>query len=207
MNKTKTMIYLVRHGETDWNLERIMQGKTDVKLNKSGRQQAHLIAKTLKNTHFDALYTSPLIRTFETAEAINKFHHMPIVKDVDLQERNFGILEGKTYDEVNRFHPALIFSQIWNYPNFRPPEGESANDVLKRAKRFTNKIRQDHQGQVIIVVTHGDVLRSIIGSFMNIHPKHFLDTYVSNSGLTIIETSEKGESTLHVMNYRTPGNN
>ncbi len=206
MDKKKTMIYLVRHGETEWNVKRVMQGKTDIRLNALGRKQARTVAITLKNIHFDAFYSSPLTRTMETAKIINKFHHLSIITDSDLQERNFGSLEGKSYEEVNRFHPGLIFSEIWNYPNFRPPDGESASDVLKRAKRFSVKILRIHKGQHVLVVSHGDVLRSIIGSFMNIHPKYFLDVYVGNTGLTVLETSGKGEPTLHVMNYKTPIN-
>jgi alpha-ribazole phosphatase/probable phosphoglycerate mutase len=195
------MIYIVRHGETDWNIENRMQGHTDVPLNEKGRKQAEEIARDLKDVHFDIIYTSPLTRAYETATIINKQHKVPIIKDTALQERQFGLLEGKTYEEVNKFHPALIFSETWNYPDYRPPGGESVNDISKRIHNFTKQILKTNSGKSILLVSHGVALRILVGSFLGTPPEQLERLRMKNASLTIIEISG-GKPTLHVINYQ-----
>ncbi len=199
MNK-KTMIYIVRHGETDWNIGSRMQGHTDIPLNSKGKQQAKEIASHLKKINLDIIYASPLSRAYETAMIINSHHNAPIIKDNALRERQFGELEGKTYEEVNKFHPALIFSETWNYPDYHPPGGESVNDIKKRVSEFTKKILKKYTGKSILLVSHGVALRILVGAFLNTSPEQLEGLRMKNASLTIIEIS-RGEPTLHIINY------
>ena len=91
------MIYIVRHGETDWNIGSRMQGHTDIPLNAKGREQARKIASHLKEIHLDIMYTSPLSRAYETARIITVHHKVPFITDVSLRERQFVDMEVKTY--------------------------------------------------------------------------------------------------------------
>ena len=197
---TKTMIYIVRHGETDWNIEQKMQGHTDIPLNTKGKQQAREIATHLKDIDFDIIYASPLSRAYETALIINTRHNASIIKVNALKERQFGELEGKTYEEVNAYHPALLFTESWNYPDYRPPGGESVNDIKKRVVNFTNNILKKHRGKSVLIVSHGVALRILIGSFLGTPPEQSVGLRLKNASLTIIEIS-RGEPTLHVINY------
>jgi broad specificity phosphatase PhoE len=200
MDKTKTMIYIVRHGETDWNVGERMMGNTDIPLNARGRVQAKEIASHLSKVHLDIIYSSPLSRAYETACIINTYHNAPIIKDTALRERQFGEQEGKTYDEVNAFHPALTFSETWNYPDYRPLGGESINEVKTRITVFVKKILKKHRGKCILIVSHGVTLRILSGAFLAIPPEQLLR--IGNATLTLIEISEVHGPTLHVINYQ-----
>ncbi len=202
----KTMIYIVRHGETDWNIQELMQGHTDVPLNTNGIKQAEEIARDLKDIYLDVIYSSPLSRALETATIINTYHKIKIICDDAIRERQFGSLEGKTYKEVIEFHPALIFSETWNYPDYRPPGGESVNDIKKRIVYFSNKILKKHSGKSVLIVSHGVALRILIGSFLGTPPEQFTKLRMKNAALTIIEIS-KGIPTLHVINWQAAEKN
>lgn len=195
------MIYIVRHGETDWNIQELMQGHRDVPLNTKGRVQAEEIAKDLKNIYLNVIYSSPLSRAYETACIINAFHKAPIIKDNDLRERRFGDLEGKPYKEINAYHAALLFSETWNYPDYRPPHGESVNDVKKRVIEFTKKILQKYEGETVLIVSHGVTQRILTAILLHIPPKQFNSLRLKNASMTLIELQDQKEPTLHIINY------
>ncbi|MCX6793796.1 MAG: histidine phosphatase family protein [Candidatus Gottesmanbacteria bacterium] len=197
---TKTMIYIVRHGETDWNVNHIMQGQLNIPLNDKGRAQVRAIAVHLKEVHFDVCYASPLSRAYETATIINSYHHVPILKETAIMERHFGVVQRKTYAEVYNFHPAMLFGERWNYPDYKPQGGESANDVKNRAIKFVKHILKKNKGKSVLIVSHGDFLRSVIAALLGIHPKTLMDVYAANSGLSLIEI-KNGQPTVHVVNY------
>lgn len=201
MDKKKTMIYIVRHGETDWNIENRMQGHTDIPLNIKGIHQAEEIAKHLKDIHLDIIYTSPLSRAYETATIINSYHKIQIIKNDSLRERQFGQLEGKTYEEVNKFHPALIFNEVWHYPDYRPPGGESVNELKDRVVKFVKKILKEPHCQSILIVSHGVALRILTGTFLGTPPEQLNQLRIGNAGLTVIEIIETHDPILHVINY------
>jgi broad specificity phosphatase PhoE len=178
-----------------------MQGRTDIPLNTKGRHQAEEIAKHLKDVKFDFIYSSPLSRTHQTATIINSYHTMDIHHDDDLMERGFGILEGKPYKEINAYHAALLFSQSWNWPDYRPSGGESINEVKTRANRFTGRLLQGHKGKTVLVVSHGVTLRILTAILLGIPPALFMDHRLKNASLTLIELEDSKEPTLHAFNY------
>jgi len=204
MTHSKTMIYIVRHGETDWNLEEKMQGHTDIPLNAKGISQAQDIARDLQKIPLDIIYSSPLSRALETATIINTYHKAKIITDNALRERRFGELEGKTYKEINAYHPALLFHESWNFPHYRPPDGESVNDIKIRVSAFAQKMLKENQGKSFLIVAHGVTLRILIGSFIGIPPDQLTGVRIKNAALTIIEIS-KGIPTLHVINWQAAG--
>ena len=95
------MIYIIRHGQTDWNLEKKMIGKIDVPLNQTGKEQAKLSIKQLTSLRIDEIISSDLIRTKETADIINATLHLPISFDARLRERNYGDLEGISEKDIS----------------------------------------------------------------------------------------------------------
>jgi broad specificity phosphatase PhoE len=170
-------IYLVRHGETDWNTKLLFQGHTDIKLNKNGLRQAQCIAKELKNADVEAVISSDLFRAFQTAEEISKAHSpkLKIEKMEGLRERNYGNLEGKLYD---RYH-----SQGKDFT------GEKDGKFFARVNKAFSTIMEKYTGKNIVVVTHGGVVRQIISHVLGL--KDYKKLRVYNASLSEIYYNDK----------------
>lgn len=155
-------IYVVRHGQTDWNKQDRFQGKTDIPLNATGRKQAEATSEDLHDVLFDAVYCSPLVRARETCEIIlkgNKFFGGPTFPQAPLfdnriMERDFGDMEGKDCKEYPADYP------WWNVKNeMALPHGETIAQIRDRVTDFWNDLERRHKNQTILVVAHGGVLR------------------------------------------------
>lgn len=139
------MIYIVRHGQTDWNLKGINQGQTDIGLNETGIEQAEALGNKLKNICFDVVYSSPLKRALKTASII---YNGNIIVDERLLERDNGELEGtnKNKSVVDFSDPNDTRFGIEHLPAFR-----------KRISEFLEEIVIKHRGKNVLIVTHGGV--------------------------------------------------
>lgn len=104
-----TAVCLVRHGETDWNLQQKCQGKTDIPLNTTGERQARETGEYVKDFSWDIIVTSPLKRAKRTAEIINEYLHLPIVEMDDFKERDYGDAEGMPLEERTKRYPDNIY--------------------------------------------------------------------------------------------------
>jgi alpha-ribazole phosphatase len=155
----RTLI-LVRHGLTDWNVERRYQGRLDIPLNATGRQQARTLRVRLKNTPFDSVYSSPLRRAFETAQIIAP--DKPIRRDARLAEIDHGDWQGKTQQEIEAEWPHQW--DAWNSDpdSFTPPGGETIADVQLRIKEFLAEM----EGQAILCVSHGVVIQAFLSTVL-----------------------------------------
>lgn len=149
------LLYLVRHGETDWNLARRIQGSTDIPLNDTGRQQAAATGTLLARRHWDAIYASPLSRALETASIISEHIGLdaPIPLDA-LVERNYGDAEGLADPELARRFPGDTVV----------PGRESREAVVERVLPALLELAEQHSGEAILVVSHGGVIRSILNT-------------------------------------------
>ena len=161
-----TRVIVVRHGQTEWNVEARIQGQGDSRLTAEGRAQARAIAARLAAQPFDVLVSSDLGRAAATARAIAERCGKPIVLDARLRERHFGVGEGMTYDEVDRAYPGA-FARIRNVdPDFVIPGGESRRQFHARVVSAMDSIAKAHDGRTIVVVTHGGVLATF---FRHVH--------------------------------------
>ncbi len=161
-----TRVIVVRHGQTEWNVEARIQGQGDSKLTAEGRAQARAIAARLAAQPFDVLVSSDLGRAAETARAIAERCGKPIVLDARLRERHFGVGEGMTYEEVDSAYPGA-FARIRNVdPDFVIPGGESRRQLHERVVSAMDSIARTHDGKTIVVVTHGGVLATF---FRHVH--------------------------------------
>ncbi len=148
------VIYMVRHGQTDYNKQRIMQGLTDVPLNETGISQALDAKEKLKNVNFDTCFSSPLKRAKKTAEIIVD-GKCKVMEDNLLLECSMGELEKKPYD----LYKSLGY---WNYElNCNEHGVESIKDLFKRAKKFLDKIKNNHSNETILIVSHGALIRAL----------------------------------------------
>lgn len=199
-----TWILLIRHGETDWNKERRMQGQTEVSLNETGVLQAKKIGFQLKKYPIDVLYSSPQIRAYETAKVIHRYHtKIPFHTHDALKERSFGETEGKLFDEIITQYPTLSFDKNWNHPLFQPSGGERIKDVYERSERFLAEVLKKEEGRSIAIVSHGVTIRCMICSLLHLPLPHNIFFEIYNTSLTIIKKPNKGESELHVINNLT----
>ena len=148
-----TELYLVRHGETDWNQQRRIQGLTDIPLNDIGREQARATGRLLSRRSWDGVYSSPLGRALETATIIADELGLPAPETIDaLVERNYGEAEGMNFVEVER-----------RYPNRSGVPGqESREDVVARVLPALRELALAHPDQALVVVSHGGAIRAVL---------------------------------------------
>ena len=153
---------LVRHGQTDWNLEGRYQGQSDVPLNQIGRAEAQSLARRLIGQSFAAIYTSDLKRARETAEIIAKVLHLPVTPEPRLREINQGDWEGQ-FVEVIKAHYAELWRQRTIDPaSFRPSGGESVAEVAERVHAAVRNIAHLYPTRSVLIVSHGLALATII---------------------------------------------
>jgi len=159
MNETRLII--IRHGETEWNRDKRMQGTTDTQLSDVGRAQAQALGRRLAGRGFSALYSSDLARARETARAIAEHAGREILEERRLQERRFGIFEGLTAAEIVARYPQEHARFASRDPDYEVPGGESARAFTQRCLGCLAEIAGRHAGGEVVVVTHGLVLDSL----------------------------------------------
>ena len=161
-----TELILIRHGETDWNVQGRFQGQIDVPLNAVGRRQAELMAERLAQERVDVFYSSDLLRTRQTAAPAAAKLALEAAMDAALREQHFGILEGMSFDEVQARHPDELAAWMRHDPDYALPEGESVRVFHARVVGAVRTLAARHPGQRLAVVTHGGVLDMI---FRTVH--------------------------------------
>jgi 2,3-bisphosphoglycerate-dependent phosphoglycerate mutase len=158
-----TELVLIRHGETDWNALGKFQGHTDIALNETGLAQAHAAAHAVARLHrqqpFAALISSDLQRAVQTAVPLAPVTGLHTAVDGRLRERNYGVLEGLTREQMAQYYP-LDFARLFE-PRHAPPRGESLAQMFERVEAALNDLAQSHRGQRVLVVCHGGVLHMV----------------------------------------------
>jgi probable phosphoglycerate mutase len=153
-----TRVLAIRHGETDWNVDGRIQGQLDIPLNATGRWQVHRLALAVADEGIDAVYSSDLLRAFETAQSVSRGCGQPIVTDVGLRERGFGVFEGLSYAEINERWPAQAERWRKRDPDFGAEGGETLREFAARGVATVERLAALHPGQTIAVVSHGGVM-------------------------------------------------
>ena len=151
-------ILLVRHGETDWNRAKRLQGHLDISLNQEGITQANRLGKSLANESIDIAYSSDLSRAFDTAQAILAQRSIPHFIDQSLRERCYGEIQGMTYAQIEAELPDNHRAWHNRDPDFQPKNGESLRQFYQRVEAGMLQIAKAHLGQTILVVAHGGIL-------------------------------------------------
>ena len=153
-----TRICLIRHGETDWNVERRMQGHLDIALNATGLAQAKGLAGMLEEHCFAAIYASDLSRARQTAQAAATMLQAQVLLLAELRERNYGIFQSLTYEEARRRYPAAYRCFEARDPDFVLSGGESLRAFAGRVTRCLTEIATRHAEEEVLIVAHGGVL-------------------------------------------------
>lgn len=195
-------IYLVRHGETDWNQAGLLQGQTDIALNAQGLEQAREAAERLKEVPFEIAFCSPLIRAKRTAETIIGDRKITITTDERLRELNFGPWESV---DIRTIKDAA--SQPFTNPgSYIPPEGaESFAQLYKRSGEFVDQVLLPLEGtyETVLVVAHGGVNRSILNPILNIPVDDFWRMHMGNCATAILDCTDGKLSMLEYMDSQS----
>jgi len=156
-----TSLYLIRHGQTDWNIEQRWQGQSDIPLNATGPQQAARVAAELVTVNFSAIYSSDLIRAYETALALSRINRLPIQREPRLREIHQGEWQGlREIDIQSRYGNA--FQERKQQPlHIAPPGGETVVQVRDRVVSAVNDICIMHPDERVALVSHGFALALI----------------------------------------------
>lgn len=187
-------LFVVRHGQTVWNKEGRMQGSGDSPLTDLGILEASKLGKALKNTEIDKIYTSPLGRTLQTTEYIKGDRDIPVSVIDELQEINFGKIEGKELRVVEEKYGEMIYN-FWNNPlKYKNDSGESFSDLYGRVKVAMDQIVANRgKEKNVLVITHGVVISALI-SWIN--GGSVQDTWktpvVKNTSVSILEYNGEG---------------
>ncbi|OIQ08885.1 phosphoserine phosphatase 1 [Moorella thermoacetica] len=182
-----TRVYLVRHGETEWNNSGRYQGHSDIALSPNGRRQAELLRERFCRVHLDAVFTSDLRRARETAAIIAAPHGLKINEVPALREINFGVWEGLTYQEIIANHP-----REWEAWRQDPgatiiPGGESFQQVQERALAAFNGILDRERGRNLLVVAHGGSLRALICGILGLDLTAVWRFRLDNTGVSVVD--------------------
>ncbi len=188
---------IVRHGETIENRNDVSQGQTYGTLSDLGQEQAKKLAIRLKDEQFDIIYCSDLDRTKKTLTSILKFHpNTKVAYEKAIRERSKGIFEGKHHDHIRKFykeHTDDLFEIV-------PPKGESLNQLIDRVNTFYDLIIEKHAGQNVLMVTHGEVIVTILQRVLKFN-KYKAKPYVpENTAVSIIEIEDDGNHKARIVN-------
>jgi alpha-ribazole phosphatase len=186
-------LYLVRHGQTDWNLKHRFQGQTDIPLNKTGEDQVQKIAQRLSKIKIDAIYSSDLKRTVQTADCIIASHHkVKCITDPRWRELSFGEWEGLTYDEIKAREPELLEKWQTDPLNAAAPKGETLQQLATRVDSALDDLRADHADQTVLLTVHGGTIQALVCLALGVELKHYWQFAVSSASLSEIAFYSRG---------------
>lgn len=180
-------LYLVRHGESAWNVKHLYTGQQDVALSEVGATQAERVAEKLAGMPFTALYASPLKRAHDTAKPFANLSGLPLQTDARLAEIHHGAWEGSPA-AVIREQYADEYSAWRTQPHrMKMPEGESLDDVAERVQDFMQDLLAEHSAGNVLIVTHDAVLRVILLQTLQLGLEYFWRWRFDNASVSMVE--------------------
>ena len=179
--------FIVRHGETDWNVEHRVQGHSDTPLNETGHLQAKQIGDRLSSVRFAAAYASDLPRVVETATTILRHHDTPLQTVTELREKHYGTWEGKTGAQIEAEDPESYARLFEDDITFSPPGGESDSALIDRVRPAVERLKQAHQtDENILIVSHGGTLRAILVLLLGLPKEVIWRFFLANGSLSVV---------------------
>jgi broad specificity phosphatase PhoE len=194
-----TTIYLIRHGETEWNKEEIFRGRTDISLNEVGFREAELIGEYLKGKDIHVIYSSPLLRAKETARRIAQVFNLKVQLLEGIIDMSFGKWEGRPLREV-RIHDGELYQQWREQPHLvKLPGGESLDEVRMRAMAALEAVMESYHGNNIVLVSHRVINKVILCGILGIDNSHFWQISQDTAAINLIQFKE-GKYILSLLN-------
>jgi broad specificity phosphatase PhoE len=185
---TNTHLGLLRHGQTDWNINFLLQGVTDIPMNQTGIEQVKLAAQAIRAEDWDVVLTSPLSRARQTAEIIaNQHGYTEIIEQELLIERSFGEAEGLSHEQWRAKYSNLDVI----------PGGESRTQLAERSKLLLETISQELAGKRVLAISHGALIRALIAIASN-NELPRVGERLGNASLNVVKHSD---NSWQVVNY------
>lgn len=181
-------LIIVRHGQTEENVSKILQGHNHGTLTKNGREQIEKLAGRLKDYDIDYIFSSDLGRTRETAKEIAKYHDVPLEFTRELREKDTGVFTGKHHSELVRDREKK------NLPKHRhrPEGGESYMDARERASNFLKKLKESYLDDTVLLVSHGALIRMFISLILDKDPEEAVNMKQRNTAVNAFEITDSG---------------
>ncbi len=194
-------LYLIRHGQTLWNQEGKIQGKTDIPLNEEGKKQAELLAKAMEQREVGAVYSSPLKRAFETASCVAGRKGLPVIPLEGLREVDFGLWEGMTWRDIEETYYEDFVLWDKNPAEHTPTGGERREDCTARCEKAMEQVlAETPKGKDAAIVAHGGIL-VFAALWLTRQSQEKNEIIVKNASITTIEYDrETGKGTLLSLN-------
>lgn len=195
--------YLLRHGQTRWNIEGKIQGKTDIPLNEAGLSQAGFLAAAMEGCGAKALYSSPLLRARQTAEEVAEKTGLTVRVLPELQEVDFGLWEGNNWAFIGQNYPEDYKKWEINPAGTTPTGGEDRRSCQERIRNAVEQVIKESAGGDVIIVAHGGILVYII-SYLLRNQSEKREIIVKNASISVIHYNEiTGLGFLSVLNDTT----
>jgi probable phosphoglycerate mutase len=189
-----TEIILIRHGETDWNVEKRLQGHLDIDLNGEGERQAAALARALREERFDLIVSSDLQRAIRTAQALAASRDMQVLQDAGLRERSYGAFEGLRYTDIEQRYPDAYAAWRTREVDARYPAGqyraETLREFSKRAVGAVLALAQQNRNRKIAIVTHGGVLECVYRAAAGIGLERLRDFEIRNAAINRVTCND-----------------
>ena len=197
-----TTLYLVRHGETDWNKENRAQGRSDQPLNATGAAQARALADSLADVAFSGAFASDMSRAVETARPVLAGRDLRLTTVPGFREQDFGDWEGLDRQEVAARYPEEYRALMAGAGEFAPPGGETDTEFLGRVSAAVSKLGDlwSSGGENLLVVAHGGVVRALIVNLLGLGAGALWRFRLANGSLSIVAVFGDGRATLDLMN-------
>lgn len=188
------LIYIIRHGITEWNKLKKVQGAVDIPLAPQGLELARRTGEALKDVPFDVCYTSPLIRARQTAKCVLGDRKIPVIPDSRIQEINFGVLEGTQFKDkdgkILNHQMEVFFEDPAHYE--RPERGENISDILERTGNFWKEITTDPAllDKTVLVSSHGCAVRALLQNIYHDEKDFWHGCVPPNCSVNLVEVKD-----------------
>lgn len=190
-------LILVRHGQTEENVKKIIQGQKEGKLTEKGIEQARKAGNWLKNEKIDIIYVSDLQRTIDTADEIIKYHkNTQVIYEQRIREKGWGKFEGKTDEYLKKY----IKENNLDYYNFKPGGGESYSEFRNRVIEFYDYLVNKYESDTVLLVSHGGTIGNMLLHIFNESIENYIKYHPKNTAITILEINGKKLKKTHKLN-------
>lgn len=179
-------LYIIRHGETKWNIEEIFRGRNDIPLNEVGLKQAQLLAEYFKDKKIDRIFSSPLLRAIQTAQPLSITTKNSVEVIEEFTDINFGIWEGLTLKEVEKNFPDDFSIWVNSPEKLKVRDGETLEAVRNRIARGIDKILSD-ENECVAIVTHRVICKIMVLFLLNIGNEYFWAMKFDPASITLLE--------------------
>ena len=195
-----TTLYIIRHGESQGNLEDRFIGFSDWGLTDRGYEQARRLGEYMKGVDINAVYSSDLIRARVTAETVAKRFGLSVQLEPAFRELSFGDWEGLTYEQIVASWPDAMENFLAHPDILNIPNGESFPEVQQRAMSRLQELLREHEGQTIMIAAHGAVLRTMLTAALHMPLQYLWSIRQFNTAVNIVRYDAEGNPTVELLN-------